>query len=506
MLYPQWSFDVERVPSAYRREWTRAEAFVQLVRGRLEGEGPTTAATLAGALSVPGADVDAALVTLKAEGFALRGQFEEKTRDLGPVTWGEESHATASQPSSPEPQAPCPQWCERRLLARIHRYTVKRLRAEIEPVQARDFLRFLLDWQRVTGDARMQGPDAVAAVLNQLEGFDVPAGAWETEVLPARIAEYEPAWLDEHCLAGRYIWTRLAPRTGTGERAASPVRATPIVLLPRRDARLWSTLTTAPPLEQLSSKARAVLEIIREHGASFFDELVDGAHLLPAQVEEALAELVACGWVNADSFTGLRALLLPGERRRSSGRRRGRAALFGMQDAGRWALVRRGTELTANPVEHIARTLLQRWGVVFWKVYQREASWLPPWRELLLCYRRLEARGEIRGGRFVAGFSGEQYATPEAIGALREARRRAGDDAWISLSAADPLNVVGLLTPGARVPALTGNRVLYQDGVPVAALIAGEVTFFETFDSSTQWQARNALLRRHIPGVLADLA
>ena len=529
VLYPQWTFDVERVPSAHRREWTRDEAFVQLVRGRLEGEGPTTAATLAGALSVPVADVDAALVTLEAEGFALRGQFEEWTRDWGPATWGAESkqvHATASQPSGPEPQAPCPQWCERRLLARIHRYTVKRLRAEIEPVQVRDFMRFLLDWQRVTGDARMQGPDAVAAVLNQLEGFDVPAGAWETEVLPARIAEYEPAWLDEHCLAGRYIWTRLAPRTGTGERAASPVRATPIVLLPRRDARLWSTLTTAPPLEQLSSKARAVLEIIREHGASFFDELVDGAHLLPAQVEEALAELVACGWVNADSFTGLRALLLPGERRRSSGRRRGRAALFGMQDAGRWALVRKGSETwgvgpektgsTSSPhaaslkpqapVEHIARTLLQRWGVVFWKVYQREASWLPPWRELLLCYRRLEARGEIRGGRFVAGFSGEQYATPEAIGALREARRRAGDDAWISLSAADPLNVVGLLTPGARVPALTGNRVLYQDGVPVAALIAGEVTFFETFDSSTQWQARNALLRRHVPGVLADLA
>ncbi|MET0658804.1 MAG: ATP-dependent DNA helicase, partial [Steroidobacteraceae bacterium] len=500
VLYPQWSFDLDRVPAGHRREWTRDEALVQLVRGRLEGEGPTTAATLATALSIPVPEIDAALITLEAEGFAMRGQFE--------------------------PEATSMQWCERRLLARIHRYTVKRLRAEIEPVQARDFMRFLLDWQRVTGAARMQGPDAVAAVLNQLEGFDVPAGAWETEVLPARIAEYEPAWLDEHCLAGRYIWTRLAPRTGTSERAASPVRATPIVLLPRRDARLWSALTTAPPVEQLSSKAQAVVEVIREHGASFFDELLDGAHLLPAQVEEALAELVACGLVNADSFTGLRALLLPGERRRSSGRRRGRAALFGMQDAGRWALVRKGSvtsgvgpEKTASsasaqasslkpqaPLEHIARTLLQRWGVVFWKVYQREASWLPPWRELLLCYRRLEARGEIRGGRFVAGFSGEQYATPESIGALREARRRGGDDAWVSLSAADPLNVVGLLTPGARVPALTGNRVLYQDGIPVAALIAGEVTFFATFDSATQWQARNALLRRHVLGVLADLA
>ena len=237
------------------------------------------------------------------------------------------------------------QWCERRLLARIHRYTVKRLRAEIEPVQARDFIRFLFEWQRVGGATRMQGPDAVAAVLNQLAGFDVPAAAWETEVLPARIAGYEPAWLDEHCIAGRYLWTRLAPRSINPERSAAPVRATPIVLLPRRDARLWSALVQQTDPQHLSGTARAVAEFIQGHGASFFDEIIEGAHLLPTQVEAALAELVALGIVNADSFAGLRALLLPEDRRRRSGsarRGRGRVALFGMQDAGRWTFVRRG--------------------------------------------------------------------------------------------------------------------------------------------------------------------
>ena len=208
------------------------------------------------------------------------------------------------------------EWCDRRLLARIHRYTVKRLRAEIEPVQARDFLRFLFEWQRVLPEARMQGPDAVAAVLTQLEGFEAPAGAWETEVLPARITEYEPAWLDEHCLAGRFVWTRLASRSADPERGAAPVRSTPITLLARRNVRLWSAYTNPPDHENLTSKARAVADTIREHGASFFDEIVETSGLLPIQVEEALAELVALGLVNSDSFGGLRALLVPGDRRR----------------------------------------------------------------------------------------------------------------------------------------------------------------------------------------------
>jgi ATP-dependent Lhr-like helicase len=404
------------------------------------------------------------------------------------------------------------QWCDRRLLARIHRYTVKRLRAEIEPVQARDFLRFLLDWHRVTTTNRMQGPDAVPAVLAQLEGFDAPASAWETEILPARIAEYEPAWLDEQCLAGRIVWSRLATRSGDTERGAAPVRSTPIALLPRRNVKHWSPFVGDVERSQLTDKARRVAEYIEANGASFYDEIVDHVGLLPVQVEEALGELVALGLVNSDSFGGLRALLMPADRRRSSARdrrRQRRIAIFGMQDAGRWALVKRTAPTSTRndeAIEHVCRTLLKRWGVVFWKLLEREADWLPPWRDLLMCLRRLEARGEIRGGRFVAGFSGEQFALPEAIGSLREVRRRENDAQLVSLSAADPLNLIGILTPGGRLPALTGNRMLYRDGVPIAVYVGSEVKFMEELAPAEQWQARGALLRRQVPAPLADLA
>jgi ATP-dependent Lhr-like helicase len=424
-----------------------------------------------------------------------------------------------------------PQWCDRRLLARIHRYTVKRLRAEIEPVQARDYLRFLFDWQRVTPATRMQGPDAVPAVLAQLEGFEGAASAWETEILPARIAEYEPAWLDEQCLAGRIVWARLSRRNGDAERGAAPVRSTPIALLSRRNVRMWSTFSMPDEPAQLTAKAQQVAEFIRANGASFFDEIVEGAGLLTIQVEEGLAELVALGLVNSDSFGGLRALLIPADRRRPSARdtrRKRRIAIFGMQDAGRWTMVKRRLEArdvrleqddppahasrlmphASDPeaIEHICRTLLRRWGVVFWKLLQRESDWLPPWRQLLMCLRRLEARGEIRGGRFVAGFSGEQFALPEAIGPLRDARRKPDSNEFVSLSAADPLNLIGIVTPGNRLPSLTGNRMLYRDGVPLALLAGGDVKFLEELDQAGQWQAQNALQRRQVPALLGDLA
>jgi ATP-dependent Lhr-like helicase len=404
------------------------------------------------------------------------------------------------------------EWCERGLLARIHRYTVKRLRAEIEPVEPRDLLRFLLEWQRAAPRARMEGPDAVAAVLAQLEGFEAPAGAWETEVLPARINEYDPAWLDEQCLAGRFVWTRLARRRAESGPAAGPVRGTPIALLGRRHLRTWAALAGPVDAGAPSAKARRVVEHLSAHGASFFDEIAEGTGLLPSQAEEGLAELVGLGLVNSDSFGGLRALLVPSERRRAAtGPRHRRRALFGMDSAGRWALVRREQaeapgRADAETVELVARGLLRRWGVVFWRLLAREADWLPPWRDLLFCYRRLEARGEIRGGRFVAGLSGEQFAAPEAVGLLRDVRRRPREDEWVSLSAADPLNLVGILTPGPRLPALQGNRVLYRDGLPLATLIGGEVRFLETLDAAAQWQARNTLLRRHVPAALADIA
>jgi ATP-dependent Lhr-like helicase len=277
----------------------------------------------------------------------------------------------------------------------------------------------------------------------------------------------------------------------------------------------------------------------------FFDELADATHLLRSKLEDALAELVALGLVNSDSFGGLRALLVPSAQRKpiAGARRRGRVFSFGMEGAGRWSLIRRepqpppylgprasrplfgqGTpespalankagetpavpgEATTAAVEHLARTLLRRYGVVFWRLLTQEASWLPPWRDLLRVYRRLEARGEIRGGRFVAGFSGEQYALPEAVGLLRKTRRQPGSGQWVSLSGADPLNLVGILTPGPRLAALTGNRLIYRDGVPIAVLSGGKVQFLETLDAAAQWEAQNRLLRSAAPALMADLA
>jgi ATP-dependent Lhr-like helicase len=491
-LWPQARLDPAiAAPDGYaEKEWSGDEALAEILRGRLEGLGPVTQVALAAPLGLGESDAASALAALQVEGFAMRGRFT--------------------------PGAAVDEWCERRLLARVHMYTVKRLRAEIEPVAARDFLRFLLSWQRVTPDARMQGPDAVEVMAAQLEGFEAAAGAWETEILPARIEEYEPAWLDDHCLAGRIAWARLRPRTArpNGERGATPVRTTPITLLARRNAALWTSLSPTPEGVQPGGRAQAVADYVRAHGASFFDELVEGTGLLRNQVEEALAELVALGLVNSDSFGGLRALLVPSDRRRpiAIGRRRRRTVAFGMEDAGRWALARRaatapaGTQPKPEAVEHVAHKLLHRYGVVFWRLLEREADWLPPWRELLRVYRRLEARGDIRGGRFVAGFSGEQFALPDAVGMLREVRRKPASETWISLSGADPLNLVGILTPGPRLAALTGNRLLYRDGLPVALLAGGEVQFLETLDASAQWQARKALLRGVVPASLVDLA
>ncbi len=490
-LHPEAAPDpaIAAPPAYAATSWTAEEALVEILRGRLEGLGPVTQAGLAAPLGLEPEGIAGALAALEAEGFAMRGRFTPGANDE--------------------------EWCERRLLARIHHYTVKRLRAEIEPVAARDFLRFLLAWQRVAPDARMQGPDAVEVIATQLEGFEAPAAAWESEILPARIEEYEPAWLDDQCLAGRIAWTRLRPRDprpAGAERGATPVRTTPITLLARRHVALWSSLSPAGNGAPPGPRAQAVADFIREHGASFFDEIVEGTGLLRTQIEEALAELVALGLVNSDSFGGLRALLTPSDRRRpfAGGRRRRRTVDFGMEDAGRWALARRappalqGAPAKPEAAVRAARALLLRYGVVFWRLIEREAAWLPPWRELLGVYRRLEARGEIRGGRFVAGFSGEQFALPHAVGLLREARRKPHDGRWISISGADPLNLVGILTPGPKLAALTGNRLLYRDGLPVALLAGGEVQLLETLDEPGQWEARKALLRASAPAASVD--
>jgi len=470
--------------------WSREDAVLELVRSRLTGLGPTTASSIADSTALAHSEIEAALVRLESEGYVMRGRF------------------TAN--------ADCEEWCERHLLARIHRYTIGRLRREIEPVEPRDFMRFLFDWQRVSPAARVNGPEALASVLAQLEGFEAPAAAWENELLPMRVADYSISWLDELCAAGRIAWTRLRGAASQGEAGrAGSVRTAPIVLLPRRQLATWSSLVSRLPEDEpaLSSRAQRVVDFLVRHGASFFDDLVDGAHLLQVELEDALAELVARGRVNCDSFAGLRALLVPSARRPSATPRRGRRpSLFGIQDAGRWTLTRRpepsagATATPASTVEHVARTLLRRYGVVCWHLLDREAPWLPSWRELLRVYHRLEARGEIRGGRFIAGLSGEQFALPDAIGALRQVRKRPADNALHSLAATDPLNLIGTLIPGTKVPRQSGNRVLWRDGVPLAALVAGSVEYFPTLGDGEKSLARATLLREPKPVVPVVIA
>ena len=452
------------------------DALVELIRARLTGFGPLPVPLIARPLALPASAVALALTRLESEGYVLRGRFT--------------------------PAATDDEWCERHLLARIHRYTVKRLRREIEPVERADFMRFLFDWQHLSEATRMQGRDALGTVVEQLEGFQAAAGAWESDLLPARLKDYGGTWLDELCRSGRIVWTRLAGRI---KASSGPVRGTPIVLLPRRQLAAWYALASDAPQPELSSRAQRVFETLQGQGALFFDELQQDARLLRSELEDALGELVAVGLVNADSFAGLRALLAPAAKRsRSTRQSRGGAFIGGMADAGRWALVRKGAPVPAEaparrPVldpealEHIAMTLLRRYGVVFWRLLDREADWLPPWRELLRVYHRLEARGDIRGGRFVAGVPGEQFALPEAVGLLREVRKRPLAGEMIAVSAVDPLNQVGTLLPGERVPATAGNRILYRDGAPLALLIGGKPELLEELDEDDQRKARQLL-------------
>jgi ATP-dependent helicase Lhr and Lhr-like helicase len=489
-LWPDAQFDGKIVSPAKQAAMSQEQALVEILRGRLEGLGPVTQTGLAAPLGLEASAISGALATLEAEGGIMRGRFLAGANDE--------------------------QWCDRRLLARIHHYTIRRLRSEIEPVAARDFLRFLFSWQHLTEETRLEGPDTLPQVLAALEGFEAPAGSWETEILPARIKGYQPSWLDAQSLAGRLAWARLTPAPSTSRRTRSgaPVRTTPVVLLDRRNVAQWMSLVGRANGLQPSLRAEMVLDSLRNDGALFFDELADTARLLRPQLEEALGELVALGLVNSDSFGGLRALLVPSDRRKpiAGAKRRGKVLAFGMEAAGRWSLIRRPAIETIDEqtrqaaVEHAARTLLRRYGVVFWRLLAREGGWLPPWRDLLRVYRRLEARGEIRGGRFVAGFSGEQYALPEAVGLLREMRRRPAADEWVSLSAADPLNLAGILTPEPKLPALTGNRLVYRDGLPIAMLSGGKVEFLTSLDAAAQWDAEKRLMRSAARGILVDLA
>ncbi len=451
----------------------RGTALRELVRSRFEALGPVTADALAQPFGLTAADVLPALAALEQQGTAMRGNFTGEP--------GEE-------------------WCERRLLARIHRYTLRRLRNEIEPATLSDYQRFLFHWQGL-GAERRQGREALGAVLGELQGLALPAALWEREVLPARIADYGAPLLDQLCTAGEVVWWRPRPSGAQPGARATTVATSPIALVPRAALALWRSLGSSDPVQGMSGAAERVVQALRERGALFFIEVVQASGLLRVQVEEALGELVARGVVTADSFTGLRAVLTPQSRRRGF---RGRGRLrgsTGFDAAGRWALLpprpvpRAGTDPEA--LEHVAKTLLRRYGVVCRRLLAREPL-APSWRELLPFYRTAEARGEIRGGRFVEPFGGEQFALVEAVEELRRLRRQRDANEWVVLAAADPVNLYGITDEVPRAPA-PNRRLAFRNGVAVAARSGETIEWLAELPPADQRQAEALLDERTGP-------
>ncbi|HET6894209.1 MAG TPA: DEAD/DEAH box helicase [Candidatus Baltobacteraceae bacterium] len=420
----------ERGELAHRAlELQQEDAFAEVLRGWLECSGPRTITELLDVFGVERTVIEMALLRLETEGQLLRGRFR-----------------TADQREGAEEE-----WCNRRVLARIHRRTIGQLRREIEPVTAAEYHRFLHRWQHVVPASRLHGVDGTLQIIRQLEGYEIPAAAWETQILPKRVASYRTEYLDKLCYSGEVMWGRLAPHPTLSAdqdetaRRIRPTKLAPISLFTREDAEeliVRSDVGTAG----LSHAAREVLDEIQRRGAPFFMDIVRGTKRLPAEVEEALWQLVAAGLVTADGFDALRSLIDAKRRLGEKGlRARPRSS------SGRWTLLTSGTERI--DADKFARRLLARWGVVFRDVIARE-SMAPPWRELLLALRRMEARGEIRGGRFVSGFVGEQFALPEAIEALRASRRSADEGSLPDLASYDPLNLTGVILPGGKRPTL----------------------------------------------------
>ena len=498
--------------------WTAEDALRDFVRGRLGGLGPVTAADLAGGFGGLGSKkpseqaVDAALAALQGEGFAMQGHFVPGARQ-GP----------AQGPT----QSPV-QWCERRLLQRIHRYTIDQHRKLIKPVSLETFTAHLFDrhglrpCEAEAATVVLDGQTRLRDCIEKLDGCAAPAAAWEAGIYPARVGNYDPQWLDLLSISGRLAWGRYSPPQNR-LRGGSPIKTTPVTMALRRNLDLWRALARADAegREAIApaGASRRVEEDLAQHGASFFDQIQSRTGMLRTQLEQALAELVSLGRICSDSFSGLRALLLPGHRK-SAGRRR-RLPTFGVEDAGRWSLLdtfqlpadkpetaparRRPHDWNALDEEQLLRLIdvyLDRWGVICRPLLAREAL-APPWRVLLRALRKEELRGKLRGGRFVAGIQGEQFARAETVDSLREFGRKLGrepqPERHFLLSAADPLNLLHLLLPERSLPRLTRNRVLYCGGAPLAVLMGDEIRFLGEVPDDAQWRLRQMIVSGAAP-------
>ena len=432
---------------------TRDDALLAIVTGWMQHSGPLTASGLSGLLGLPESEIEKVFLSLEAGGAILRGRFTD-------------------------PASSVTEWCERRLLARIHRLTIGKLRKEIQPVTAAQFMRWVLRWQHLAPGTQLLGERGTLEVLRQLQGYEAPANAWERQILAKRVADYNPAILDQLCLTGAVGWGRLSPHpaflddSAEGTRRVVPSSVAPITFFVRDDAD-WMIPHLAKSSAEgqpgvLSPSARDVLQFLKHRGASFFADIVRGTSKLKAEIESALWELVAAGIITADGFDNLRALLDP---KRRSGHGQGRSSRP-RHSSGRWSLLYPEpfsveSSDRSPALEAACRMLLNRYGIVFREILTRE-SILPRWREVLMALRRLEDRGEVRGGRFVSGFLGEQFALPVAVESLRATRSQEPTGQIITISAADPLNLVGIIVPGERVPAVSGRFVAFRDGVGVS--------------------------------------
>jgi ATP-dependent Lhr-like helicase len=576
-LYPNATIrpELRLPPDLASRTVNEDDARLALFRGHMEISGPVTIAELAQRTSMPPAAAKTVLAQLEGEGSVMRGQFRPNTGNVA-AAFGAGSGDEGRPPRGGAGRGD-EEFCDRRLLARIHRYTLDRLRQEIEPVTAQDLMRFLLRWQHVAPGTQLEGKRGLLEAATQLQGFDIPAVAWERHILPARVAAYKGSWLDELCMSGDVAWGRLAlpkalasvraepveaPRrqtpakaefTEAATRLARPISrpattssATPISLVRRTDLpwllagirsagrvpepvrpepsrseaerrveglRAPSDSSLLTPNSSVTGAGRDILDLLAARGALFYDDIASASGRLPTDVERGLWDLVARGLITADGFQALRSLMASSKRRNFQ--RPQRARLFrslavGLP-SGRWSLLPQGTAFVggqgpdparpealspvrAEPVEaaepprpdlpfipqteHLAETwaeqLLFRYGVVFRDLVQRENITVP-WRDILRALRRMEARGSVRGGRFVAGFYGEQYARPEAVESLRKVRRMEKKGELVRISAVDPLNLTGTITPGPRVTAVHTRHVLYRDGVPLTDEEAAQV-------------------------------
>ena len=539
------------------------EALRDLVRSRLEGLGPVTAQRLADEVSLPCVKIDAALLALEVEGFVFQGKFTPRAEQAGdgPV-----------------------EWCERRLLQRIHRYTIDSHRKAIKPVSLQVYTQFLFDehgLQPVRDDDEMPHSSAEASLdgqtqlqrsLAMLDGISAPAASWEADLYPTRVSDYDPNWLDVLCISGRVTWGRYvqpsASQRALHKGSSGPVKTTPIAIMSRANLDIWQAMARAqlkeadegprktrvgqdaPSGKTFSNTAQRIEADLLTNGASFFDQIQSRSGLLKAQLEEGLAELVGAGRLNSDSFTGLRALLTPAAKKQGAHRRRRRSPMFGVEEAGRWSLLetfaprpadtaeteamttaRTETEaentrrspatpaiirqpratrpnnsrsgwdvLDDDQLERLISIYLNRWGVLFRSIIERELL-APPWRVLLRALRRLELRGTVRGGRFIAGVGGEQFAFQEAVDGLRSMAKEvaAAKPRYHSLAASDPLNLLNLILPRRKLAKLLNNRVLFEDGIPIAVVESGEVKFLREVAPEKQWALQQALVQKNFP-------